>query len=75
MRPSSGARAPLRSAWSRGGEQAELAVPEAHGRFVLCGALNGLTGKTIVCDDPKSNSAYTKTFLREVLSRVRGRSC
>lgn len=64
---------PLRKAWSPVGEQAEVWVPEANGKFALYGALDVLSGDTIVCDYPKSKSEYTKAFLSEVLSRIEGK--
>lgn len=63
---------PLRRAWSPVGEQREVAVPAANGKFALYGALDVLTGEAIVCDYPKGASEHTESFLREVLGRVEG---
>lgn len=63
---------PLRRAWSPVGEQAEVAVPASNGKFVLYGALDLCTGEVIAEPYPKSESANTKAFLREVLRRTEG---
>jgi transposase len=64
--------APLRGAWSPVGEQAEVAVPEQNGKFVLYGTLDVLSGETIVQDYPKGRSDHTISFLGAVLDRVEG---
>ena len=64
---------PLRQAWMPRGEQREVAVPESNDKFALYGALDVLEGKTITKPYPKGRSDHTKSFLREVLSRVDGK--
>ena len=64
---------PLRGAWSRVGGQAEVAVPAQNGKLALYGTLDVLTGETILRDYPKSVSAHTISFLRDVLGEVSGR--
>lgn len=63
---------PLRGAWSPVGEQAEVAVPAQNGKFALYGALDVLTGETIMQDYPKGQSDHTVSFLNTVLDRVEG---
>lgn len=63
---------PLRGAWSPVGEQAEVAVPEQNGKLALYGALDVLTGETIMADYPKGRSDHTISFLGTVLDRVDG---
>lgn len=63
---------PLRGAWSRIGEQAEVAVPEQNGKFTLYGALEVLTGEMITEDYPTGKSEHTISLLETVLERVAG---
>ena len=63
---------PLRGAWSPVGEQAEVAVPDQNGKLALYGALDVLTGETIMADYPKGRSDHTISFLGTVLDRVEG---
>jgi len=64
---------PLRRAWMPRGEQREIAVPESNDKFALYGALNVLTGETYTESYPKGRSDHTKSFLRQVLSRIEGK--
>lgn len=64
---------PLRRAWMPRGEQREIAVPESNDKFALYGALNVLTGETYAESYPKGRSDHTKSFLRQVLSRIEGK--
>ena len=63
---------PLRRAWMPRGEQREVAVPKSNDKFALYGALDVLTGETYAESYPKGRSDHTKSFLRQVLSRVEG---
>lgn len=63
---------PLRGAWSPVGRQAEVAVPAQNGKFALYGALDVLTGATILRDYPKGESAHTISFLETVLAEIAG---
>ena len=64
---------PLRRAWMPRGEQRKVAVPKSNDKFALYGALNVLTGETYAEPYPKGRSDHTKSFLRQVLSRVEGK--
>lgn len=63
---------PLRRMWMPRGQQWSVEVPERNDKFTLYGALDPLTGETIVESYPKGKSEHTKAFLRQVLERVRG---
>ena len=63
---------PLRRMWMRRGTQRAVEVPEQNEKFTLYGALDVLTGAAYVEPYPKSESANTRAFLREVLCRIEG---
>ena len=64
---------PLRRAWMPTGKQRSVDVPDANGKFALYGALNVLTGETLVEAHPKGRSDYTKDFLANLLDQVEGK--
>ncbi len=47
-------------------------MPEQNGKFALYGALDVLSGETIMQDYPKGRSDHTVSFLGTVLDRVEG---
>jgi transposase len=63
----------LRRMWQRVGEQREVSTPEQNGSFTLYGALDVLTGKTIMRAFEKGRSDYTISFLEQIVARTEGR--
>lgn len=62
---------PLRAAWARLGEQAEVSVTGRNDRRELFGAINVRSGRRIVVAERRLNQFTFQGFLREIRRRYR----
>lgn len=63
---------PLRAAWARAGEQAEVPVSGRNSRRVLFGTINLQTGHRVVVKRTGAGGADARALLSEVRKRYRG---
>jgi transposase len=64
---------PLRSAWSRKGQQAEVRISGENAKTVLWGVLNPYTGHRLVQVSPSMGQSYFWALLKLLRSNYRGR--
>lgn len=62
---------PVRSAWAKRGEQAEVVISGANAKRVLFGAINVRTGHRVVLKRPRAGGAEARAFFTELRRRYR----
>ncbi len=62
---------PVRAAWAKTGEQAEVPITGANAKRVLFGAINVRTGHRVVLKRPRAGGAGARAFFAELRPRYR----